>query len=170
MGNGLPSYKLTAMAYKTNSGNGPFPSYYRACMEFRVDRSSFRSTLLIVGLLTSMTERCLACIGLPRTNRLSHVLSLGCDTRSIADSYGLASVDRRDSTNVQEKLPLGAVYPYVGTLPEIVCRTSLEGPGPNALISHSTSSSFYPRLPFKVKSLTLIPYGNYPERRDFVPR
>lgn len=117
-----------------------------------------------------MTERCLACIGLPRTNRLSHVLSLGCDTRSIADSYGLASVDRRDSTNVQEKLLLGAVYPYVGTLPEIVRRTSLEGPGPNLLTSHSTSSSFYPRLPFKVKSLTLIPYGNYPERRDFVPR
>jgi hypothetical protein len=38
---------------------------------------------------------------------------------------------------------LGAVYPYVGTLPEVVCRTSLEGPGPNALTSHSTSSSFY---------------------------
>ena len=26
------------------------------------------------------------------------------------------------------------------------------------------------RLPFKVKSLTLIPYGNYRESRDFVPR
>ena len=35
---------------------------------------SIRSSLLIVGLLTSITERCLACIGLPRTNRLSHVL------------------------------------------------------------------------------------------------
>ena len=153
------------MAYKTNSGNGPFPSRYRAYVEFRVDRSSFRSTLLIVGFLTSMTERCLACIGLPRTNRLSHVLNLGCDTRSIADSYCTCKRRQvRQQANVQEKLLLGAVYPYVGTLPEIVCRTSLEGPGPNALTSHSTSSSFYPRLPFKGKSLTLIPYGKYPER------
>lgn len=64
------------MAYKTNSGNGPFPSCYRASVEFRLDRSSFRSTLLIADLLTSMTERCLVCIGLSRTNRLSHVLSL----------------------------------------------------------------------------------------------
>jgi len=103
------------MAYKTNSGNSPFPSCYRGCVEFRVDRSSFRSTLLIVGLLTSMTERCLACIGLPRTNRLSHVLSLGCDTRNIADSYYTCKRRQaRQQAKFQEKLLLGAVYPYVG--------------------------------------------------------
>ena len=56
-----------------DSGNSSFSSCHRACVECRVDRSSFRSTLLIADLITIVTERSLAYIGLSGINALSHV-------------------------------------------------------------------------------------------------
>jgi hypothetical protein len=160
------------MAYKTNSGNGPFPSCYRACVEFRVDRSSFCSILLIVDLLTSMTERCLACIGQPRTNRLSHVLSLGCDTRSHSRLllYPPASVDRRDSRLTFKRSFFGR-------------RLSLRGDTPRNSMSNEPRRTRTKRIDFTfyvIQLLSTIAFQGkishpntlrkLPGRRDFVPR